>query len=237
MLKDIILKYIYPNRCSVCGNIMTFGSKGYVCQRCAKENFDMFGKVYNENNIKFQNDSYKIYFSGGISLFPYVKARKAIHILKYYGGRINVKNYAELLFDYLEIYGGIDLNDIDIVTFVPMYPDKERMRGYNQAKLVAEEFAKLAKKPCMTALRKLVFSESQSRLTSSLRLQNVKNTYSAEHNADIKGKRILIVDDVFTTGATINECSKVLHESGAERIYFATIAYASDLNVDKLKNM
>ena len=234
MLKSMILKFIYPDRCAVCGEILPFGAKGYVCKTCSEADLINTGVKYvlkknlsGGNDVYYESENVPVYFYEGLSVFPYKIVKGSIHILKYYGGRINVKPYSEILLDYIKLRGSEILKKSDIVTYVPMYHHKERERGYNQAKLLALEFSKLINKPCEKLLVKVFANESQSKLTAEERVKNVKGAYAPAKKCSLNGKTILIVDDVFTTGSTLNECSKILLEMGAEKVYFLTFAYAN----------
>ena len=98
-------------------------------------------------------------------------------------------------------------------------------RKYNQSALLANVIAKILKKPVLyNILIRNKFKESQGHLSIKERKLNVKNSFMVKNNSIIKGKNILIVDDVMTTGATLNECAKVLKHAGARKIFVATFA-------------
>ena len=234
---ECILKFIYPDRCVVCGEVMEFGSRDYICEKCAKVNkfsFDnrcsVCGRPLKERvsseGICRSCAEEEIYFSSGLTIFPFSKVRNSVHNLKYYGGRINAEPYAEIMYDYMKSSGKISALDFDSITFVPMHPDRERKRGYNQARLIAEKLAEITGKPCEVLLEKTVLTKPQSRLTGEERMLNVKNTFAVINSSEVKGKRILIADDVLTTGSTINECSRMLMAGGAKKVMFITFAYA-----------
>ena len=192
------------SRCALCGRPVPY-DYSFKCESCMSE------------DVK--------YFSAGLCVFPYSKVRKSVHILKYYGGSINAKPYARIMYDYFRKTNRLSLEDFDAVTFVPMHPEKERRRWYNQAKVIAEEFSRITGKPCETFLKKTVLSEAQSLKSKDERKTNVENTFSVVSPEGIKDKRILIIDDVLTTGSTINECAKALIDGGADRVMFMTFAY------------
>ncbi|MBR2593460.1 MAG: ComF family protein [Firmicutes bacterium] len=234
---DYILKFIYPDRCVICGEILEFGSKGCICGDCRKNNnpdseerCKVCGRSlrdgFSRNGMCMGCAEGENYFTSGLAVFPFSKVRNSVHNLKYYGGRINVKPYAQIMFDYMQSGGKFDSSDFDIVTFVPMFPEKERRRGYNQARLIAEQFAEICGKPCEDLLAKTIYTTPQSRLSGDERKLNVKDTFAAMGADKIKGKRILIIDDVLTTGSTINECAKVLSENGAKDVMFITFAFS-----------
>ncbi|HHX23672.1 MAG TPA: ComF family protein, partial [Thermoanaerobacterales bacterium] len=116
-------------------------------------------------------------------------------------------------------------SEFDSIVYTPMSKSSMRQRGYNQAKLLAKVVAKeLDCEFINNALFKIKETLPQRELTRYKRQQNLKNAFEINQNVNIKGKTILIVDDIYTTGATIDECAKVLIKNGAKKVYSATIA-------------
>jgi ComF family protein len=115
--------------------------------------------------------------------------------------------------------------DIDAVTFVPLHSQKQRERSYNQSQLIAAELARMIDKPilgrCLARARPTV---SQTTLSSKQRRDNVRGAFEAVDSRWLAGKRLLLVDDVMTTGATLDECAAVLKKAGAAEV--STIAIA-----------
>lgn len=111
----------------------------------------------------------------------------------------------------------------DAITYVPLHPNKERKRTYNQSKLLAGHISEACGLPVICTLKKTVYSKvSATSLGREERAQLLENTFSAA--ADVRGKKLLLVDDVFTTGATANECAKVLKAAKAKAVYVLTYA-------------
>jgi len=119
----------------------------------------------------------------------------------------------------------INLFDYDFVTSVPLHPTKKKMRGYNQATLLALPIANYFKIPFKNDI---IYSErdhkSQTTLSFAERQKNIKNSFAAKIN--LEGKKIILVDDIFTSGATINACSGILKEKGASKILVLVLALA-----------
>jgi competence protein ComFC len=117
------------------------------------------------------------------------------------------------------------VGEIDAVTFVPLYPARRRQRGYNQAEVLAGLLAKSIRKPllkyCLTRSKP---TQSQTHLTARERATNVKDAFKIRWQSRLKGRRILLVDDVMTTGATANECARVLKAGGAAQVIVVTVA-------------
>ncbi len=101
----------------------------------------------------------------------------------------------------------------DGIAWVPMTKRKKRERGYNQSELLAKSAAKALGLPCLPLLRKVRETGVQHELSEKRRIENVKGAYRAE--GDLKGKSLLLVDDIVTTGATLKECAKTLYAAGA----------------------
>lgn len=114
---------------------------------------------------------------------------------------------------------------IDFVCAVPMHPKKDRERGYNQSELLAKEAAALLRLPYRPhLLKKTADTKAQHGLSSHLREGNVLGVFEADESVTLQGKRVLLIDDVKTTGATLNECAKVLKLAGAGRVFALCVA-------------
>lgn len=113
----------------------------------------------------------------------------------------------------------------DLVTWVPISPDRKRERGYDQSELLARALAGELELPAEQMLRKVRNCPAQSGISSAAKRQrNVKHAYQAIPNPGLSGKQVLLVDDILTTGATAGECARVLRSDGAKEVYLAVIA-------------
>ena len=127
------------------------------------------------------------------------------------------KTFAFLLAD--RILSSRNYCKFDYITFVPQSKKSFKKRGYNQAELIAKELSRYLKVPCIPTLKRTDDGEPQHTLSAALRRENVKKCY---FKTDRIGKgKILLVDDIYTTGATANYCSKLLREMGFEKVYLA----------------
>lgn len=113
---------------------------------------------------------------------------------------------------------------IDLVTWVPIHPRKLKLRGYNQAELLAKALSFNLGLPCMDLLSKKKETKPQSKLNREERLKNILGVFEPKPSIMVFGKRILLVDDVITTGATASECARVLKKMGAEKVYVLALA-------------
>ena len=114
----------------------------------------------------------------------------------------------------------------DIIVPVPLHPARQRERGFNQACLLAELLGGHTSIPCRAMLKRLRYTTTQTALDRSERMENLHNAFRLRKNADVRGLRVLLIDDVLTTGSTLNECARVLKRAGAKSVYAATAARA-----------
>ena len=196
-----ILNIIYPieERCMVCDEEGFIG----ICPSCKSR----INKAKNEGSIL----SYGFY--GGIL--------KSL-ILKFkYESNYNV---GYLLANFLiEIIRESEI-DIDIICYIPMIRKDERKRGFNQCRLIANEIGYNLNIPVSNCIKKVKHTKEQKKLTKEERIKNLIGAFEVTSNEDIKNKRVLLIDDVMTTGATIGECTKILKKSGVKEIIVLTIA-------------
>jgi len=192
-----ILSVLFPNRCPYCNEIIKTNET--ECSECR----DKFPSVLYIKKLDIGNTC--------VSAFIYDGAvRDAIHSLKFRNGTFNAKSFSKQM--YRAVGMACKCENIDIVTAVPMYKASKRERGYNQAELLARETARLLGKPYKELLKKTKKNRVQHELSGEQRKKNVLGVYSVKDAEIIKGKSILLVDDVCTTGSTLSECSRVIFE-------------------------
>ena len=242
-LKDKILNLIFPKniKCMFCAGELNQNSYNSTCEECLEvlpfitNACERCGSQLNENQmgvcLKCKNENY--FFTQAKSVFEYVdKPLIAIHNLKYNGKKYLAENMVKYM---LDLYAKWNVF-ADIITFVPMFELKQKARGYNQAQLLAEDFSKKINIPCYELCAKVVDTTSQTELGNKERMKNVEDSFSfkKEYKDLIKGKRILIIDDVITTGATTSEISKVLLKAGAKECYAMSFAHTQlrQINVE-----
>lgn len=175
----------------------------------------------------------KVYFDKGYSVFSYEGAVRDA-ILRFKFG--NCGNFARIFAKYLafavEKYG----IEFDLVAYAPMTKKAKRKRGYNQARLLAEYFCAIlgCEEKCVHAIVKIKETEPQEKLSKKERKTNLIDAYSCV--ADVSGKSVLVIDDVKTTGATLNECAKVLKRAGATSVVGLTVASRRELFVYEVED-
>ncbi len=150
-------------------------------------------------------------------------AKDLIHRYKYKGERHLGVNLGWMMYQKVMEYLARD--DIDYVTAVPLHPSRERQRGFNQSKLLAVRIGYLLNKPVYhNLISRIKDTPTQTTLTREQRWVNVSDAFKVSGPLDLTGKNILLVDDVYTTGATLNSCGKSIIRAGASRVYGITFA-------------
>lgn len=207
-----LLELLYPSKCIFCRQLLDKEER-YVCGACAKqvqrvENGQKRGEFYEICHCVYQYDDM---VARAIQRFKF--GDKALYAIPL------GEALAQCLTESGEVY--------DLVTWVPVSKKRKRRRGYDQAELLAKETARHLKLPCFRTLRKNVDNRAQATLSGvSGRKANVFGVYETVKNLDIEGKRVLLIDDVLTTGATLSECSRMLKIAGAAAIFCGTAAAA-----------
>jgi ComF family protein len=114
---------------------------------------------------------------------------------------------------------------IDMIIPVPLHPTRLRNREYNQSLLLADRVSRARHIPLSyDNLVRIRETAPQTELSRAVRLKNLRRAFAVRRPQDVSGKQILIIDDVFTTGTTVNECAKILRKAGASQVYVCTLA-------------
>ncbi len=212
MLK-LVLDLLYPPVCGICGKI----DQKELCPKCAIKlrNLEK-ARLYAYPHTHFEKHFY---------LFPYEGIiREKLIQYKFQGKSYLSTFFAKILQNHEKM--SRLLEKYDIIIPVPMYSKKEKLRGYNQTALIAKEIAKAYQNLIYDgkSLQKIKDTKMQSSLNKKQRKNNIKNAYNVINQQKIKDKKIVLLDDIYTTGATANECSKMLKQAGAKEILVVTIA-------------
>lgn len=207
-----ILELLFPTRCVLCRDFLG-GGRPRICPRCA----EMLPEA--ENGGKRHGD----FFSLCVSSVYYEKTmREAILRYKFQGARVYASAFGTLLAS--TIYEQLD-GKYDFISWVPLDRKRRRKRGYDQAELLAKQAALQLRKECLPVLKKKRGVPPQSGTGSPERRRaNIAGAYSVPDPKLVAGKRILLVDDIVTSGSTLSECAKTLLLAGAEDVLCATLA-------------
>ena len=225
-----LLDLIYPPKCGFCGEIT--GTSSFICEEC-KNNYNYkyisrckyCGKTAVMSNMCIECSKKKVYYEELFFCNEYTnEIRDKIHAYKFFNKKFYYNFFSELIYDKII---GIDA---DIIVPVPLSKERLKERGYNQSALIAKNLsAKLKIDYNGEIMIKTINSEKQSMQSFRERQESVKNVFKIADNINIEGKRIMLVDDVFATGATVNECSRVLIEAGAKSVVIAVISISHTL--------
>ena len=155
--------------------------------------------------------------------------RTAIHRFKFKKRKNLAEPLGILLVKYLSHAPMLDMNELELIIPVPLHKKRERQRGFNQAKLLAEIIGRYYDKPVASALERLKNTKAQFDLPREERFQNIKQAFKVVDPKSVYNKRVLLLDDIYTTGATIAECSKALKIAGARRVEVLTLSRAVEV--------
>ena len=208
----MLLDIIYPPVCGICDKI----NKKSLCKKC-----EIKIKPYQINEIKkIKNKS----FDYQIKILKYENIiRDKIIDYKFNEKAYLYKTFAKIILKNKKIYGF--LKKYDIIMCVPMHIKKKMLRGYNQSELIAKELAKkLQIEKQFNNLVKIKDTKKQSTLTKEQRKTNLKNAFQIKNLEKVKNKKVILFDDIYTTGSTVEECSKVLKRVGVSSIAVVTLA-------------
>ena len=217
-----ILNLIYPPICGICGKF----NDNFLCPKCQKilENEAVFGidkyeKIKIEKNLQERK-----YFNEHLYIFEYEGIIRRI-ILKYkfqdkaylYKTFVNFLLKNKNFFEFIKKY--------DTIIPVPISRKRRAMRGYNQSELIVKEIANFTnlkeESDCLFKIKNVI---EQSKLNKEERQKNIQGVYELRNKEKLYKKKILLVDDIYTTGSTVNECSKVLRGAKPKQIGIFTIA-------------
>jgi ComF family protein len=213
LLKSL-LNMVFPEKCPFCGRLLR-EEEFRLCEKCLTE-LPYTGGGRKTGGAFFSVCVSPLYYEGQV--------RRAVHRFKF-TGKVNYSDcFGEILADCIRqnIAG-----EYDLITWVPISLLRLRKRGYSQAKLLAEAAAKeLGAAPCISLLEKKRDTRSQFKTRNAAeRRANVSGAYSIlkTERDRLQGKRILLIDDIVTSGATLSECSRILLTEGAGKVVCATL--------------
>ncbi|MCH5165199.1 MAG: ComF family protein [Clostridiales bacterium] len=219
-----IIQTLYPDdiKCIVCGREM-HGNRYGLCGDCKLEINDNYCVRCGRHKVGVGDycgtcSDHVLYFDEARSAVNYVgDAKEIVQRLKYGSARYLARPMSQYLLDVLLLSDW----DIDCITFVPLHKKRQRKRGYNQAELLAKELASHVDVPCLKLLEKVRATKNQTNLDRNERMENLRGAFEA---VTAPPKHVVIIDDVMTTGSTLNECCKTLKKAGATVVYALTFA-------------
>ncbi len=227
------LNIVYPLKCFACGLYLPVKEPGneYICPDCFKKiKFitcsvcERCGRPSNSPICLQCNKNPEIFFDRIFPVAMYEDVlRELIHVFKYKKSDYLDKFLAGFLVE--KILESDGLKNVDFIVPVPMHWFDKLRRGYNQTELLAYHISKALGAPIVSdRLIKHKRIPSQTTLSGKEREENVKGAFRVKKPEILEGKKVLLIDDVFTTGATLNECSKMLRSAKAKHISALTLA-------------
>lgn len=213
---DLIAHLLYPWKCVFCESVLKDTD---ICRECEEKLPYTVGDSAMQKFPFIDKCVSPLYYKD--------KVRAYVHRYKFGGCSAYSRRYAALMSDCVE--NNLDCRSIDVISWIPLSKKRLRQRGYDQARLLAEEIAAKTGLPCRQLLQKVKNNSAQS-LTrdAKQRRENVAGVYALDDGADVSGLRILLVDDVVTTGATMSEAARILRKAGAKSVYGVTLARHED---------
>lgn len=229
---EYILRLFFPPRCISCNILLSVDTTGVLCRDC-EESLPVLKR--REVTNPAGNSTGKVF-----SAFDYEEGiRRAIHNLKFNDRPGNAAVLIDLAlprikhFIFDEHPPCADSPKYDIIIPVPIHFRRKRQRGYNQSELLAKNLAKQAKIAfSVKILEKSLNTPPQSSLGRGERLRNLKEAFRVKHPELISGKRVLLVDDVMTTGSTLEHCGRALLEAGAAQVDAFVVAVRRKVQIE-----
>ena len=216
-ISQVTLNLVFPIYCQGCGKNLPYSSKIYLCQRCSEKlglSSPHLRTLADENS--FFKQAWHCYKYEGL-------IKELIRKFKYHN-KLHLKNtLAALLYEFVKNY--VQYKNTDIIIPVPMHISDERERGFNQSDILAKELSlRLGIEYTRKSIIKHRHTKKQIDLKKTERLKNITHAFTLGDAIALKNRDIILIDDVFTTGSTTNECSKVLTEYGTRSVSVLTLA-------------
>ncbi len=228
-----ILDLLYPPRCEACGRLR----RELICDGCWAEIdwirppvCEICGAPFDPRaqagprcaECRGRRRAFAVARSAGYYSGPLVEA---IRRFKYDCQMALWRPLGRLMVEALEDgAGAVDPETVDVVCAVPLHESRLRERGFNQSELIAEIVAERIEKPLKRLLRRMRPTLPQVDLPAESRAANVRGAFEADLHEVIEGKTVLVIDDLFTTGATMIECARALRRAGAQEVRVLTLA-------------
>ena len=226
---------LYPPGCTICGK--SIRADDYLCDQCETKAVRIVAPFCQKCSEPFEgsitntfacaNCAHRtIYFDAAVSAYRGRGiVRQIIHEFKY-GRQIHLRHLVARWLNSALDDERLRQSHFDVIVPVPLHPTRQRERGFNQAGLLAELLSAQTSIRCKPLLERTRYTTTQTALDRSERMENLHNAFRLRKNANVRGLRVLLVDDVLTTGSTLNECARILKRGGAFSVHAATAARA-----------
>lgn len=236
---DATLAVLYPQACAICGHSVESRHDGVACSRCwdatplFRESDPLCGKCGALSRAIVAEDKRHNVRCGRCDEDAFTAARACgayegalrTSILELKRQPHVARRLAHLM---SKLQKRAPLDSAELIVPVPLHANRERERGFNQALILARELSRLTGLPLdeHSVVRRLHTERHRSGMDAKARRKSVSGAFAVRHADLIKGKRVMLIDDVFTTGATVSACAAALFEAGAEDVFVVTVARA-----------
>lgn len=212
-LYDLLMNLLFPPKCILCGKVLG-REQTDLCRECRTDSPDFSGR---KGELQFLDSFTAVWYYEG-------NVRKSLLRYKFYGARSFASAYGRLLaVKLLQTYP----EGFDCLTWIPVSSVRRFTRGYDQVELLAQAVGRELMIQPVPLLKKIRHNRPQSGIgDAAKRRANVLGAYRVQNTASVAGKRILLLDDILTTGATAGECARVLKTAGAKEVCCAAVAAA-----------
>lgn len=219
MLFELLKELLFPRKCILCGKVLS-SQETDLCHGCRADTPEFIPEDRRFPHI------YSV-----CALWYYEKmVRESLLRYKFH----NRPGYASGYGPLLALKIAREMNGFNLITWVPVSRKRRKERGYDQSELLARAVSRELGIPVAGTLRKVRDNPAQSGIQDrAKRLENVKDAYAPVEDAAIPGKRVLLIDDILTTGATASECARTLLRAGAEQVSLAVVAAGREKQKDK----
>lgn len=229
------INLVYPGHCQICQVPLREDEQGVICSGCLARVKFIEPPCCRRCALPFSGEPRETFACGYCHGRPFHFAaafagcraegvvRQAIHGLKYHRHMYYLSHLESWLVAAARQW--IDWTQVDAIVPVPLHPRKRRERGFNQAELLATRLGRVVGVPVLTrTVRRVKDTATQTRLDAEHRRQNLRDAFAVRRPGDVGGRRLVLVDDVFTTGVTLDSCARVLHVAGGTTITALTVA-------------
>jgi len=231
-MKNKIMRILFTNTCHICGQ--TIGvNENNICEECREEvvyigmnKCTRCGRWLKDEEGVFciQCREAKSYFDQGVNLFVHSgRVSKSVYQFKYDNRREYSGFYVR---EIMRVYGCLIKQwNVDVIIPIPIHRKRKQKRGYNQAEILAEELSKVSGIPVeKKVLIRSIDTVPQKELNEGMRMQNLQSAFMVDREKTKKIHRVLLVDDILTTGTTLNVCSRLLKTAGVGKVFFVCIS-------------
>jgi len=234
MKTRIIIEYLsdflalfYPNYCLGCGNVLVKGER-CLCLHCLAQlpKTDFHLQKHNPVEMLFAGRVPIFRATAFYSFHKKSLVQRLVHQLKYKGKK-EIGNYLGQLFG-LNLMENVDFQSVDIIIPIPLHLHKKRKRGYNQSEAICNGISKGMKKEYnYDLLLRTIDTQTQTKKKRYNRWENVSQVFDVLHPEQLEGKHILLVDDVITTGSTVESAAEILLKIPHTKVSIAGLAWAN----------